>query len=213
MHLGDFFWQALVTLLVITDPFCVVPVFSALMRGAPDSVRLRTARRSCLISLGLMLVFAFLGDKLLDVLSISEPAFRITGGFLLLLAAVDMVIARGEALRAPSKVEEQEILERDDVSVFPLAIPLIAGPGALTCVVVYMRQAETFGFMYQGGVILAICITIAATYVSLILEKALMRLLGVTGMNVLTRVGGVILAALAMQNIVHGVTAVLRGQA
>ena len=210
MPLGDFFWQAFVTLLVITDPFCVVPVFASLMRGAPHAVQLRTARRSCIISLVLLFAFAFLGDKLLDALCISEPAFRITGGFLLLLAAIDMVIARGEALRAPSKDEAKEISERDDVSVFPLAIPLIAGPGALTCVVVLMRQAEELGLWYQGSLVLIILITIAVMYISLRSDKFLMRILGVTGMNVLTRVGGVILAALAIQNIIHGVTAVIR---
>lgn len=210
MNLDDFFWQALVTLLVITDPFCVVPVFANLMRGLSPEVQLRTARRSCIISVVLLLIFAFLGDKLLDILSISEPAFRITGGFLLMLAAIDMVVARGEALRAPNKQEEQEIQERDDVSVFPLAIPLIAGPGALTCIVVLMRQAESLGKWHQGSVVLIIFITIAVMYVSLRSEKFLMRILGVTGMNVLTRVGGVILAALAMQSIIHGVTAVLR---
>lgn len=211
MHLDDFFWQALVTLLVITDPFCVVPVFAALMRGSPESVRRHTARRACVISIIIMLLFAFLGDKLLDFLGISEPAFRITGGFLLLLAAIDMVVARGEALRSPNKAEEQEILERNDVAVFPLAIPLIAGPGALACIVVYMRQAESYSLAHQGSVLLAIFITMVITYISLRSDKFLMRILGVTGMNVLTRVGGVILAALAVQNILHGVTAVLHG--
>lgn len=211
MHLSDFFWQALVTMLVITDPFCVVPVFISLMRGASPTAKLRTARRACLISLVLLFIFAFGGDKLLDVLSVSEPAFRITGGFLLLIAAIDMVVARGEALRAPTKAEEQEIQEREDVSVFPLAIPLIAGPGALACIVVLMRQAEELGVWYQGSVVLIILITIALMYLSLRSDKFLMRILGVTGMNVLTRVGGVILAALAMQNMIHGITAVIRG--
>lgn len=210
MELSDFFWQAMITMLVITDPFCVVPVFAGLMRGSSVSVQLRTARRACAISLILLLIFAFGGDKLLDVLSISEPAFRITGGFLLLLAAIDMVVARGEALRAPNKVEAKEIEERDDVSVFPLAIPLIAGPGALTSVVVLMRQAEPLGGWYQLSLVGIIFITIAIMYVSLRLEKFLMRLLGVTGMNVLTRVGGVVLAALAMQSIIHGVISVMR---
>lgn len=211
MNLSDFFWQALVTMLVITDPFCVVPVFASLMRGASPALHLRTARRSCIISLILLFVFAFLGDKLLDVLSISEPAFRITGGFLLLLAAIDMVVARGEALRTPNKDEAKEISQSDDISVFPLAIPLIAGPGALTCIVVLMRQAENLGVWHQGSLVLVILITIAVMYVSLRSDKFLMRILGVTGMNVLTRVGGVILAALAFQNIIHGVTAILRG--
>jgi multiple antibiotic resistance protein len=100
---------------------------------------------------------------------------------------------------------------RDDVSVFPLAIPMIAGPGALTSLVVLMRQAETMPYYMTPGVVIVLLIVLIITYISLLLGDQLMRILGVTGTNVLTRVFGIILAALAVQSIINGIVIVLKG--
>ena len=147
-----------------------------------------------------------IGDKLLDAINITEPAFRIAGGFLLLLAAIEMVVAKNTGFRSPTGDETKEAIERDDISVFPLAIPLIAGPGAITSTVVLMRQAEAMSYLAQAGVVALAILVIYITYLALKQGDLIMKLLGVTGTNVLTRVFGIILAALAVENILTGLT-------
>ena len=208
--MSDFLWQTFVTLLVVIDPFAVVPVYIGLTHQDNQLSRRHTARKACFIGLILLLSFAFLGDRLLSMLNISEPAFRIAGGFLLLLASIEMVMGKTVGLRASTGDEEQEMDRREDVSVFPLAIPLLAGPGALTSIVVLMRQAQTHSFSASMGVVLLTILVLLITYISLRLGDGIMKILGVTGTNVLTRVFGIILAALAVQNIITGVIAVLR---
>jgi multiple antibiotic resistance protein len=209
--MSQFLWQAFVTLFVIIDPFAVVPMFVALTRNETIASKRRTALKSTVIATILLLSFAFAGDKLLDAMSISEPAFRIAGGFLLLLAAIEMVVARASGIRSTTGDEAEEAAHRDDISVFPLAIPLIAGPGALTSVVVLMRQAEAMSLKASLGVVLILMGVLLITYGSLLIGDRLMKLLGVTGTNVLTRVFGIILAALAVQNIINGITMVIKG--
>ena len=209
--MSEFLWQAFVTLFVVIDPFAVVPMFVALTRNETKINKRRTAFKSTVIATILLLSFAFVGDKLLDALSISEPAFRIAGGFLLLLAAIEMVVARASGIRTTTGDEDEEAAHRDDISVFPLAIPLIAGPGALTSVVVLMRQAEVMDLKASLGVVLILMSVLLITYLSLLMSDRLMKLLGVTGTNVMTRVFGIILAALAVQNIINGVTMVVKG--
>ncbi|MBP9828628.1 MAG: MarC family protein [Proteobacteria bacterium] len=209
--MSDFLWQSFVTLLVIIDPFMIVPVFIGLTRTDSSLQRERIARKTCVIATILLVFFAVAGDRLLDVMGISEPAFRIAGGFLLLLAGVEMVMAKSTGSRTPTNAEEKEAIDRDDISVFPLAIPLIAGPGSMTSIVVLMREAEHQGATIEMGVILIAIFVLFLTYIAMRMAERLMKLLGVTGMNVLTRVFGVIVAALATQYIVHGVTAVVKG--
>lgn len=208
--MSQFLWQAFVTLFVIIDPFAVVPMFVALTRNESGLSKRRTASKSTIIATILLISFAFAGDKLLDAMSISEPAFRIAGGFLLLLAAIDMVVARTSGIRSTTGDEAEEAAHRDDISVFPLAIPLIAGPGALTSIVVLMRQAEVIGFKAEMGVVLILMGVLLFTYFSLLIGDKVMKILGVTGTNVLTRVFGIILAALAVQNIINGITMVVK---
>lgn len=211
MPSSDFLWQSFITLLVIIDPFAVLPVFINLVGDAPEKHRMKTARKATLIGVLLILLFAFLGDKLLDVMGISEPAFRIAGGGLLLLVAIDMVIAANEgSSRHPTDDERREASEREDVSVFPLAIPLIAGPGTLVSVVVLMRQAEIQGVVCQLSLILIIAVVVLITYLTLTFSDRIMRVLGVTGTNVLTRVFGIILASLAVQNIITGILTIIK---
>jgi multiple antibiotic resistance protein len=210
MLMNEFLWQAFVTLLVIIDPVAVVPMFVALTRNETTAYKYRTALKSTVIAAILLLIFAFIGDKLLDAMSISEPAFRIAGGFLLLLAAIEMVVARPSGIRSTTGVETAEAAHREDISVFPLAIPLIAGPGALTSIVVLMRQAEGLGYQAQGGVLIILIVVLSITYLSLLGGERLLKLLGVTGTNVLTRVFGIILSALAIQNIINGINLIVQ---
>jgi multiple antibiotic resistance protein len=208
--MSQFLWQALVTLFVIIDPFAVIPMFVSLTRNDTQASKRRTASKSTIIATILLLSFAFVGDKLLDAMSISEPAFRIAGGFLLLLAAIEMVVAKASGIRTTTGDEAEEAAHRDDISVFPLAIPLIAGPGALTSIVVLMRQAEFMGIKAQVGVVVILIAVLLFTYFCLRMGDRLMKILGVTGTNVLTRVFGIILAALAVQNIINGITIVIK---
>ena len=153
--MSDFLWQAFVTLLVIIDPFMIVPVFIALTRNDSSIVREKTARKACLIAVILLVFFAIAGDRLLNVMG-------------------------------------------------------IAGPGAMTSIVVLMRDAEHISFTAEISVLLIAIFVLALTYMTMRLGERLMKLLGVTGMNVLTRVFGVIVAALATQHIVHGIMTVVR---
>lgn len=209
--MNQFLLQAFVTLIVIIDPVAVVPVFVGLTRNETTAHKRRTALKATAIAAILLLVFALAGDTLLDAMSISEPAFRIAGGFLLLLAAIEMVVAKSSGIRSTTGDENEEAVHRDDISVFPLAIPLIAGPGALTSIVILMRQAEQMHYMVSLGVVGVMILALLITYLSLLVGDRLLSLLGVTGTNVLTRVFGIILAALATQMILNGITLVIKG--
>lgn len=208
--MSKFLWQAFVTLIVVIDPFAVVPMFVSLTRNDSLVNKRKTALKATIIATILLLSFAFVGDKLLDALSISEPAFRIAGGFLLLLAAIEMVVARASGMRSTTGDEKEEATHRDDISVFPLAIPLIAGPGALTCVVVLMRQAEEISLMASLCVVLILICVLLFNYLCLLVSDPVMKVFGITGTNVMTRVFGIILAALAVQNIINGIMMVFK---
>ena len=192
-----------VTFVVVVDPISTTPLFAALTAEASASERRRIALRGVAIATGVLIAFALGGEWLLTALGIGLPAFRIAGGILLLLLAIDMVMARQSGLRAMTPGEEAESNQRADVSVFPLAIPLIAGPGALTMVVLLMGAAA--GDLRTQAVIIAVLVAVlVVTLACLLLVNGIMRLLGVTGINVVTRVFGIITAALAVQFIVDG---------
>ena len=196
-----------VTFVVVVDPISTTPLFAALTAEASASERRRIALRGVAIATGVLIAFALGGEWLLTALGIGLPAFRIAGGILLLLLAIDMVMARQSGLRAMTPGEEAESNQRADVSVFPLAIPLIAGPGALTMVV--LRMGAAAGDLRTQAVIIAVLVAVlVVTLACLLLVNGIMRLLGVTGINVVTRVFGIITAALAVQFIVDGLLAV-----
>ncbi len=196
---------AFVTLLVVIDPPGVVPIFAALTGDASPAARRRLALRGSLIGAGILLAFALGGEVLLRLLGIGLPAFRIAGGILLLLLSIEMVMAKHTGLRATTSDEEEEGSARADITVFPLAIPLIAGPGAMTSIVLLMGRAPDYAgkAMILGVLACVLAIMLAC----LLLTGPVMRLLGVTGINVISRVAGIILAALAVQFIVDGVHA------
>jgi multiple antibiotic resistance protein len=207
--MNEFFLQALVTLLVIINPFAVVPIFVSLTQDDSFAVKKKIAKKACLISIILLLSFAFAGDKLLDLMRISPEAFRITGGFLLLLAAIDMVLSKGGSTKSSGN-GSGGMDKRDDISVYPLAIPLLAGPGALTSTVLLMREAHNIHLSAEISVIAVVILVMIITLTSLLLGDRLMKILGVTGTNVLTRVCGIILSAVSIDNIIKGVVAVIK---
>jgi multiple antibiotic resistance protein len=199
--------HGVVALLVIIDPVGSAAIFAALMRGAPEPFRRRMAWRGTLVAGILILAFAFIGAPLLDALGITLPAFRVAGGVLLFLLAVDMVFARPSGIRYPTPREEEEAEHRTDISVFPLAFPLLAGPGALTSIVLLMARAPSP--LEAAGVVVALIIVMAVTLALLLAASQVVRLLGVTGTNVVGRVLGIILAALAAQYVLDGIAQAL----
>jgi len=202
---SELLYQAFIKLFVIIDPFAVLPMFVMLTRNDTSINKRKTALKACSIAAVVLVLFAFLGDKLFDALGISQSALNIAGGGLLLLTAIEMVVAKDSGLHSTTEGENKEALKREDVSVFPLAIPLIAGPGALTTVVMLTRQAEEISIVAQLQVIVILFFVLGITYAVLRMGDRLMRLLGVIGTNVLTRVFGIILAALAVQIMINGI--------
>jgi multiple antibiotic resistance protein len=199
-----------VALAVIIDPVGTAAIAAGLTRAGSDAHRRRMALRGTLVATALLLFFAFAGEFLLRALGVELPAFQVAGGALLFLLATEMVFARHSGLRQTTADENAEAQRSEDISVFPLAIPLLAGPGALTSIVLLMRQAAGDP-LAQALVILALAIVMAGTLAALLAATRIVRLLGVTGTNVVSRVLGVILAALAAQLFLTGVRATLLG--
>lgn len=192
-----------VVLFIVIDPIGIVPLFAAMTHGSPLAEQRRMALRGTLLASAMLLLFFLMGGPLIQALGISLPAFRIAGGLLLLLLAIDMVFARQSGLRSTTQREQHEAERRHDVSVFPLAFPLIAGPGALTTVLLmassWQQRVEWFGML---GVILAV---LGLTLAMLWYAPLIMQRLGETGTNVIIRLFGLILTALAVQFILDGI--------
>lgn len=194
---------------VVIEPVSLVPMFGAMTRGGEPGYRTRMAWKSVAISAGIFIVFALAGDWLLRILGISVSAFKIAGGILLFLLAIDMVLARESGLRSTTVREQEEARYRDDISVFPMAFPLITGPGALaTLLLLTAETTDWVGFSLVLGMGL---LALAVTLVFLLLTPSLMRLMGVTGGMVVSRLLGVVLAALAAQYVIDGLGDVLGG--
>jgi multiple antibiotic resistance protein len=190
---------------LVIEPVSLVPMFGALTRGAEPGYRRRMANKAVAISALIFVVFAFAGDYVLQALGITVDAFKIAGGLLLFLLAVDMVFARQSGLRSTTVREQDEARYRDDISVFPMAFPLIAGPGALATLLLFVVEArgDPVRLLMVLGVVLAV---LAVTLALLLGTTAVMRVLGLTGANVVSRLLGVVLAALAVQYVVDGIS-------
>jgi multiple antibiotic resistance protein len=191
---------------VVIEPVSLVPMFGALTRGGEPGYRTRMAWKSVGISAVIFIVFALVGDWLLRLLGISVSAFKIAGGLLLFLLAVDMVLARESGLRSTTVREQEEAKYREDISVFPMAFPLITGPGTLATLL--LLTAETANYIEFSMVLGMGLLALAVTLVLLLLTRPLMLVIGVTGGTVISRLLGVVLAALAVQYVVDGFTEV-----
>ncbi|MGR3464641.1 MarC family protein [Limimaricola sp.] len=195
---------AFTTLFVIVDPIGLAPLFVAMTAGMSDSQRRKIAARALLTSAGLMLLFLLLGDAVLRFIGISVPAFRIAGGVLLFLTALDMLFERRQARRRDNAEEASDAVEAEpdhDPSIFPLALPLIVGPGAITTLILLTAEADAVGYAAIYGVALVV---LATVWIASLLANPLARVLGSVGLNVVTRVLGMLLAALAVQFIIDG---------
>jgi len=203
----EFLISALVTLLVVVDPIGLVPSYLAVTHGLPKRARRSVALRAALIAAAILAGSALIGDWLLRTLSIGLPAFRIAGGLLLFSIASEMVF--GLRIERQSRQAEDAIEEHvRNVAAFPLAIPLMAGPGAITATVLLASRSE--GDPMRLIVLLAVIVFVAALCAAVfLLCTHIGKLLGVTGNIVLSRLLGVLLAALAVQFVVDGVRAAL----
>ena len=196
---GSFLITSFVTLFVVIDPLGLVPLFIALTRGMAPDHRRAVGLRACVIAALLLTLFGLFGQKLLDFVGISMSAFRIAGGILLFLTALDMLFERRTQRR------EGQMPDADhDPSVFPLAMPLIAGPGALAAMILLVGQSGP-GLQGKALVLALMLVVIAVIYVLFLAAGPIERALGRTGTMVITRLLGMLLAALSVQFVIDGI--------
>lgn len=205
----EFITSALVTLFVIVEPIALVPIFLAVTPGFSASQRRQVAWRACLIAFLILAACAFFGDWLLRMLGISLPAFRIAGGLLVFWIAFEMVFG----LRASRKSETaREAIDKEqivNVAAFPMAIPLLAGPGAITATLLLAGQAAGSTVM-MAALIGVLAVVILVSWACLNMAETVNAMLGTLGNAVVSRLLGIILAALAVQFVMDGVRAALR---
>ena len=198
----ELFSSVLVTFLVIIDPPGCAPIFASLTRGTSAAHRRAMAIRSSLIAWAILMFFALLGRPMLHALGISLASFRIAGGIMLFMIALDMVFERRTERREKRAEEIEGTPEAEDISVFPMAIPMITGPGSIASAMLWVSRADD---TIQGAIVLAAITTVMLiTMVTLLAAGPLMRLIGEKLEAMITRILGVILAALAAQFIVDG---------
>ncbi len=198
----ELFSSAGVTFLVIIDPPGCAPIFASLTPGASAAQRRAMAIRSSVIAWAILMFFALLGRPMLHALGISLASFRIAGGIMLFFIALDMVFERRTERREKRAEEIQKTPEVEDISVFPMAIPMIAGPGSIASAMLWVSRADTT--LETAIVLAAITVVMLLTLITLIAAGPLMRLIGEKIEAMITRILGVILAALATQFIVDG---------
>jgi multiple antibiotic resistance protein len=202
--MDDFAQFALVTftsILFLVDPIAVVPTFLAITQGESEDKRRVTARRACLAAAILLIVFAAGGNLIFRAFGITLPAFRIAGGAILWLVAMDML--RGERPTQESEAEIDEGRRKEDVALTPLAMPMLAGPGAISTVMVLSGQARTPA---RTAVIYgSIVVTMLISWIMLRIGDRVMSHFGQTGIRVIMRIMGLMLAAVAVQFIITGV--------
>lgn len=186
-----------VTLFVVIDPIGLTPMFIALTQGNSAQERRRIAIHTCLTAFAILVVFSLFGEAVLGFIGISMPAFRVAGGILLFLTALEMLFERRSKRREGQAEEEQP-----DPSIFPLAIPLTAGPGSIATVILLAGQTPgLLGTLTIIGIVAAVLIVVLSFYLA---SGLLERALGKTGINVATRLLGMLLAALAVQFVLDG---------
>jgi multiple antibiotic resistance protein len=207
----ELFTSAFITLAVIIDPPGCAPIFAGLTKGTDEGHRRRMAIRSAVVAWCILIFFAILGEALLGKLGISLSAFRLAGGIMLFMIALDMVFEKRTERREERAREIEGTPEADDISVFPMAIPMIAGPGSIATIMLLSARAE--GLTQQLVVLGAMTTVILLTLLALLLAGPLMRLIGAKLEAMITRILGVILAALAVQFVLDGLERSLPGLA
>ncbi len=194
----EFYITAFVTIFLVIDPVGLLPMFISLTVGR-DNARLGIALRACLIGIGILAIFGLVGAKLLVFVGIGMPAFRISGGLLLFLIAVEMLFNK----RSQRREQQQEDTSSDDPSVFPLATPLIAGPGAMTSMILLTNDMK--GDPSATVIVMVAMVSVVfVVFLAFLAGGTVERLIGKVGINVVTRLMGMLLAALSVQFVVDG---------
>jgi multiple antibiotic resistance protein len=199
------FLVAFATLFATVGVADIAFIFAALTKDSTPAQRRLFATRGVLVALAILLFFAVLGNAILDVFGITIPALRTAGGILLLLIAIDMVFARHSGGTGTTDEEETEARQSHDISVFPLAMPLMAGPGAISAVILLTTGAQSDLEFWL--VLAAIVVILALCWLTLLIAIPIQRLLGLTGLSVVSRIVGILLAALAVQFVFDGIRA------
>jgi len=195
---------AFTTFFAVIGPVDVAIIYAVMTRGNNAEEKKSMALRGTAIAAGVLILFALVGDIILNSLGISLAALKVAGGILLLLIAIDMVFARSSGVSSTTDDENAEADTKKDISVFPLATPLIAGPGAMGAIILLMANAQD-DVLTQAVVIGALLVVLLVTLVLLLLANPVQRLLGVTGMHVISRIFGVLLSALSVQFMFDGI--------
>jgi multiple antibiotic resistance protein len=198
------FLTTFATLFVAVGPLETIPAFLALTSGEDLRMRRRTAVIAATTATAVLLAFSQGGIGLLRLLGVGLPAFRTAGGILLLLVAADLLLARHSGISSLTPIEENEARHRASAAVVPLAIPLLAGPGSMTAIVLLI--AKTTSPLERMLVIAGLVAVMAITLVSMLAGTRLMKVLGVTGSTAVARISGILLAALAMQFVFDGLS-------
>lgn len=196
---------AFTTFFATIGPPDVAAVFAALTAGEAPARRRYLAVRATLIAGAILLLFAVFGRAVLEAFGITLPALRVAGGLLLFLIAIDLVFARDSGGVSATSEETAEARERKDISVFPIATPLIAGPGTIGATIVLIADSD--GPTAAVVIVTALCAVLALTCALMLIAPTVQRVLGVTGVHVISRVMGLLLAALAVQFIFDGISA------
>jgi len=199
----ELFLSALVTFFVVIDPPGCAPIYAGLTNGATPAHRRSMAIRAVVVAAIILFVFAAVGEAMLKALGVSLSAFRIAGGIMLFLIALEMVFEKRTERREDRAAKVAQSPEVEDVSIFPMAMPMIAGPGSIASVMLMMSRNH--GLEKVAVVLAALATILALTLVALLAAGPLMRLLGARIEAVITRILGVLLGALAVQFVIDGI--------
>ena len=205
-ELGAFALLCFTSLLAIINPLSAAPMYLALTAGYSQRQRRRTLRNAIFTAFIVMMVFALLGGAIFQLFGITLDAFRIAGGVIFFGIGMDMLQAR-RARGKTTEEEEREGMTRTEVGVTPLGIPMITGPGAITTVMVLMTRADTH--LQQGIVFANVLVVVLISWIVLALSPQLVRAMGQTGLNVMTRIMGLLVTVIAVQFIVDGIRPIL----
>ncbi|WP_319531893.1 MarC family protein [uncultured Cohaesibacter sp.] len=205
----DMMLNAFATLFVTIDPIGLAPIFLAVTSGATKQERIQIGIRSVIVAAGILLTFALVGQVILSLLGISLPAFRIAGGILLFVIAFEMVFEKRKERKSKTAEQAMSDDEMHNIAVFPLAIPLISGPGAISAVL--LLSSQTSDWVKMGSVLFVIGFVLFLVLLTFVISGWVEKMLGDNGRNILTRLLGVLLSALSVQFIADGVKAIMGG--
>ncbi len=208
LSLASKFFLAFTSLLIIVDPVAIVPPLLGLTRDYTEEEFEKVIRRACLIGAEVLIFFQLFGVLLFSLLGIDLNAFKVAGGVLLFMTALDMLRAKNADEKYPGEVGEKR--SRADISVFPLAMPLLAGPGAITSVMVYSNDPTSSFFENTGIALVSITLTFLLSYYCLKYSNKIKTILGDSGISVLQRVMGILLAAISFQLMTEGLTLLVK---